>query len=94
MKDRAAGVFPLFERTGTPKGVELALILMLVCCLLGCADDERYSWSAADNHCTELAKERAREVDFEGEDGPTQKAVYNSTLKECTDWRLKFGTAP
>ena len=67
--------------------------ILFATCLSGCAENERYAWVSTDSHCTELAKERAREVDFEGEDQPTQKIVYNSTLNECGVWQRALGAA-
>jgi type IV secretory pathway VirB10-like protein len=40
-------------------------------------------------HCTMLAKQRARDAAFEGEDADTQEAVYNRTYSDCVAWDLK-----
>ena len=40
-------------------------------------------------HCTTLAKQRARDAAFAGEDSDTQEAVYKSTYADCVAWDLK-----
>ncbi|MBV8978407.1 MAG: hypothetical protein JO261_04795 [Alphaproteobacteria bacterium] len=37
-------------------------------------------------HCTKLARQRAEDAAYEGEDEETQESVYNRTLSECTAW--------
>ncbi len=40
-------------------------------------------------HCTALAKQRAIDAAFQGEDPDTQEAVYNRTYSDCVAWDLK-----
>lgn len=40
-------------------------------------------------HCTRLAKLRAGDSAFEGEDSDTQRAVYEATYSGCVDWDSK-----
>lgn len=40
-------------------------------------------------HCTTLAKQRAQDAAFQGEDSDTQEAVYNRTYSDCVAWDLK-----
>jgi hypothetical protein len=37
-------------------------------------------------HCKNLAKLRASDAAFQGEDPDTQKAVYNGTYRNCVAW--------
>jgi hypothetical protein len=37
-------------------------------------------------HCTTLAKLRAGDASFQGEDGDTQSEVYNRTYRDCVAW--------
>jgi hypothetical protein len=40
-------------------------------------------------HCARLAKLRAGDAAFEGEDTDTQRSVYDSTYSGCIDWSAK-----
>jgi hypothetical protein len=40
-------------------------------------------------HCSALAKQRAIDAAFQGEDGDTQESVYNRTYSDCVAWDLK-----
>ncbi len=40
-------------------------------------------------HCTALAKQRAMDAAFQGEDSDTQEAVYNRAYSDCIAWDLK-----
>ena len=40
-------------------------------------------------HCGKLAKQRAGDAAFEGEDSDTQRSVYDSTYAGCVDWDVK-----
>jgi len=40
-------------------------------------------------HCTTLAKQRAQDAAFQGEDADTQESVYNRTYSDCVAWDLK-----
>jgi hypothetical protein len=42
-----------------------------------------------DPHCTSLAKLRAIDAAYEGEDPDTQRSVYDRSLTECTEWQAK-----
>ena len=37
-------------------------------------------------HCTNLAKLRAGDASFQGEDSDTQSAVYDRTYRDCIAW--------
>ncbi len=45
--------------------------------------------TAPDPHCTKLAKLRAVDAAYEGEDPDTQRAVYDRTYSDCTAWDAK-----
>ena len=40
-------------------------------------------------HCMALAKQRAIDAAYQGEDGDTQEAVHERTYAECVAWDLK-----
>lgn len=40
-------------------------------------------------HCTALAKQRAQDAAYEGEDPDTQESVHERTYAECVAWDLK-----
>jgi hypothetical protein len=40
-------------------------------------------------HCMTLAKQRAQDAAFQGEDSDTQEAVHDRTYAECVAWDLK-----
>jgi hypothetical protein len=40
-------------------------------------------------HCTQIAKLRARDAAYAGEDSETQDSVYHRTYAECVDWAAK-----
>jgi len=40
-------------------------------------------------HCTTLAKQRAQDAAFQGEDPDTQESVYNRTYSDCIAWDMK-----
>ncbi|HTT97979.1 MAG TPA: hypothetical protein VMF58_08005 [Rhizomicrobium sp.] len=40
-------------------------------------------------HCTTLAKQRAVDAAYEGEDPDTQEAVHDRTYADCIAWDLK-----
>jgi hypothetical protein len=42
-----------------------------------------------DPHCTNLAKLRAIDAAYEGEDPDTQRSVYDRSFIECTEWQAK-----
>jgi len=42
--------------------------------------------AAVSYHCKNLAKLRAGDAAFQGEDPDTQKAVYDSTYRDCVAW--------
>jgi hypothetical protein len=42
--------------------------------------------AAIDAHCKYLAKLRAGDAAFQGEDPDTQEAVYNGTYRDCVAW--------
>ena len=43
----------------------------------------------AGEHCTKLARQRASDAAYEGEDEETQRAVYDRTYAGCMDWDAK-----
>jgi hypothetical protein len=43
----------------------------------------------ASDHCIKLAKARASDAAYQGEDGDTQRSVYDRTYAECMDWDAK-----
>ncbi len=45
--------------------------------------------ASSKTHCTALAKQRATDVAFQGEDSDTQESVYNRTYSDCVTWDLK-----
>lgn len=45
--------------------------------------------SSPSAHCTALAKQRATDAAYQGEDGDTQESVYNRTYSDCVAWDLK-----
>ena len=40
-------------------------------------------------HCKALAKQRAMDAAFQGEDGDTQESVYNRTYSDCVAWDMR-----
>ena len=42
--------------------------------------------AAVSTHCKTLAKLRAGDAAFQGEDSDTQTAVYNGTYRDCVAW--------
>jgi hypothetical protein len=44
---------------------------------------------APDIHCTKLAKQRAIDAAYEGEDPDTQRAVYDRSYSDCMAWDAK-----
>ena len=42
--------------------------------------------AAVSYHCKTLAKLRAGDAAFQGEDPDTQRAVYDSTYRDCVAW--------
>lgn len=44
---------------------------------------------APDVHCTGLAKQRAIDSAYEGEDPDTQRAVYDRSYSDCMAWEAK-----
>jgi hypothetical protein len=42
--------------------------------------------AAVSYHCKNLARLRAGDVAFQGEDPDTQKAVYDGTYRDCVAW--------
>jgi hypothetical protein len=42
-----------------------------------------------DPHCTNLAKQRAIDAAYEGEDPDTQRAVYDRSYSDCMVWDAK-----
>jgi hypothetical protein len=44
---------------------------------------------APDVHCTSLAKQRAIDSAYEGEDPDTQRAVYDRSYSDCMAWEAK-----
>ena len=44
---------------------------------------------APNAHCMALAKQRAIDAAYQGEDGDTQEAVHARTYAECVAWDLK-----
>jgi hypothetical protein len=44
---------------------------------------------APDVHCTALAKQRAIDSAYEGEDPDTQRAVYDRSYSDCMAWEAK-----
>jgi len=47
------------------------------------------SMAVANESCTNLARQRASDAAYQGEDEETQEAVYNRTLASCTDWERR-----
>jgi hypothetical protein len=45
--------------------------------------------TSSNAHCKALAKQRAGDAAFEGEDSDTQEAVYKGTYADCVAWDLK-----
>jgi outer membrane lipoprotein SlyB len=71
------------------------LATALAVCLSGCgstdwygnsADGSRAAATAPNVHCTNLAKQRAVDSSYEGEDPDTQRAVYDKTYSDCIAW--------
>ena len=48
--------------------------------------------SALNTHCEKLARQRAGDAAFAGEDTDTQRAVYRHTYKDCVDWDAKHNS--
>jgi hypothetical protein len=44
---------------------------------------------APDVHCTSLAKQRAVDSAYEGEDPDTQRAVFDRSYSDCMTWEAK-----
>ena len=44
---------------------------------------------APDVHCTALAKQRAVDSAYEGEDPDTQRAVFDRSYSDCMAWEAK-----
>ena len=44
------------------------------------------SATATSKHCATLARQRASDAAYQGEDEETQEQVYNRTLATCADW--------
>ena len=44
---------------------------------------------APDVHCTALAKQRAIDSAYEGEDPDTQRAVFDRSYSDCMAWEAK-----
>ena len=45
-----------------------------------------------DSHCMTVAKLRARDAAYAGEDTDTQHSVYDKTYSECTDWDARHNS--
>jgi hypothetical protein len=43
----------------------------------------------ASDHCIKLAKARASDAAYQGEDDTTQRSVYDRTYADCMDWDAK-----
>lgn len=43
-------------------------------------------------HCTHLARQRASDAAYAGEDEDTQQAVYDRTYADCAAWDAKHGS--
>ncbi len=56
----------------------------------GCAEQPLYVTAISDSHCTGVAKHRAIEASYAGENHETQRAVYKSVYAECTFWQNKL----
>ncbi len=52
-------------------------------------DQTASAQAVADPHCSKLAKQRAGDASFAGEDTETQRAVYDKTYADCLDWDSK-----
>ena len=48
--------------------------------------------AAVSAHCSHLAKLRAGDAAFQGEDPDTQEAVYNRTYQDCVAWDAAHGS--
>jgi hypothetical protein len=43
----------------------------------------------ASDHCAKLARARASDAAYQGEDETTQRSVYDRTYADCMDWDAK-----
>jgi hypothetical protein len=75
--------------------MRLVLAIGLAVCLSGCGSTDWFGNSSAQSaaaapppnmHCTNLAKQRAIDSAYEGEDPDTQRAVYDKTYSDCLAW--------
>ena len=79
--------------------MRLVLAMGLAVFLSGCGSTDWFGGStdqpaaaaaAVPNmHCTNLAKQRAIDSAYEGEDPDTQRAVYDKTYSDCLAWDSK-----
>ncbi len=53
------------------------------------AEQPASSVVAPDVHCTALAKQRAIDSAYEGEDPDTQRAVFDRSYSDCMAWEAK-----
>jgi len=55
----------------------------------GSAEQPASQAVAPDVHCTTLAKQRAIDSAYEGEDPDTQRAVFDRSYSDCMAWEAK-----
>ncbi len=48
--------------------------------------------TSPNQHCVHIAKQRATDAAYAGEDEETQEAVYNRTYASCRDWDARHGS--
>jgi outer membrane lipoprotein SlyB len=75
--------------------MRLVLAMALAVCLTGCGSTDWFGGSTRGSttatavpnmHCTNLAKQRAIDSAYAGEDPDTQRAVYERTYSDCIAW--------
>jgi hypothetical protein len=75
--------------------MRLVLAMALAVCLSGCGSTDWFGNSSYGStataavpniHCTSVAKQRAVDSAYEGEDPDTQRAVYDRTYSDCVAW--------